>query len=168
MPTNRKITVTAWSEPHTPVVSKKIAHRQFLPPVVIGLAGSLLLHVLVLQTVVLGSRAHKIRPPDVQERGSLLNKPAAKPADALVYIDLPKTGKASDEIDEALAPVRAAIKNSLIFGWKSVRRRVCQWSSRRSNRSRSRSGRRRRTWYDDDSGIAYLARLTKWVGRSGG
>jgi hypothetical protein len=112
--TNRKISVTTWSEAHVPVVANRSAHRQFLPPVVIGFAGSLLLHGLVLQTVVLGSRAHKIRPPEVQEPGSSLNKPEAKPADALVFIDLPKTPNTTEEIYEALASVRAAIKDSPI------------------------------------------------------
>ena len=114
MTTHRKITVAEWSESHVPVVSKRKVHRQFLSPVVIGVAGSLLLHGLVLPAVVLGSRAHKIRPPEVQEPGSSLNKSAPQSADALVFIDLPKTAKTTDEIDEALAFVRTAIKESRI------------------------------------------------------
>ncbi len=108
--TNRKISVTAWNELQDPVISEKRAHRHFWPPGVIGLAGSLLLHGLVLQTVVLGSRANKNRLPEVQEPESSINKPA----DALVFIDLPKTAKTTDEIYEALASVRAAIKDSPI------------------------------------------------------
>ncbi len=110
MATRRKITVTAWSESQDPVVPKRNAPRQLLPPVVIGLAGSLLLHGFVLQTVVWRSEAQKVRPLKVQEPGSLLNNPA----DALVFIDLPKTAKAIDAIDEALASVRAAMKDSPI------------------------------------------------------
>jgi hypothetical protein len=79
-----------------------------------GLAGTLLLRGFVFQTFVLGSRAHKIHPPELQEPGSLLNQSAAKPADALVFIDLPKAAKTTYEIDEALASVRAAIKDSPI------------------------------------------------------
>jgi hypothetical protein len=112
--THRKITVTAWSESQDPVLSAKPAHRQFLPPVVIGLAGSLLLHGLVVQTVVFGSRAHKTRPPEVQEPGSSLSKLAAKPADDLVFVDLPTTAKTTDDLYAALASIRAAIKDSPI------------------------------------------------------
>jgi hypothetical protein len=107
----RKITVTEWSESQNPVIIKKSAPPRFWTPGVIGLAGSLLLHSLVLQTVGLGIRAHKSRPPEIQEPGSSFNKPAGKPADALVFIDAPKTAKATDEIHDALASVRAAIKD---------------------------------------------------------
>ncbi len=112
--TKRQISVTAWSASPVPVVSPRSAHRQYLPPFVIGLVGTLLLHGLVLQTVVLGSRAHRIRPPDVQDPGSSLNKLAATPADALVFIDLPKTTTTTEEIDEALASIRAELKDSPI------------------------------------------------------
>jgi len=108
--THGKMTVTVWSDSLDPVAPQHRAHRPFLPPVAIGLAGSLLLHGLVLQTVVLGSPAYKIPPPEIQQPGSSLNKPA----DALVFIDLPKSAKTTDEIDEALAPIRAAIKDSPI------------------------------------------------------
>lgn len=114
MTTHRKITVAEWSESHASVVSKRNVHRQFLSPIVIGAAGSVLLHGLVLQTVVLASRAHKIRPPEIQEPESSLNNSAPQSADALVFIDLPKTAKTTNEIDEALAFVRAAIKDSPI------------------------------------------------------
>ncbi len=113
MTTHRKMTVTAWSESKDPIISEKRA-RRFWPPSVIGLAGTLLVHGLVLQTVVLGSRAQKIRPPEVQDPRSSLNQSAAKSGDALVFIDLPKIGKTTDEVDDAPASVRAAIKDSPI------------------------------------------------------
>jgi TonB C terminal len=112
--THREITVTAWSESQDPLIPQKPAPQRFLPPGIIGFAGTLLLHGLALQSVLLGSRAHNVRPPEIQEPGSTLNKPAGKPADALVFIDVPKTGKATDEIHDALASVRAAIKDSPI------------------------------------------------------
>jgi TonB C terminal len=108
--THRKMTIATWSDSQVPIAPQQRAHRRFLPPVAIGLAGSLLLHGLVLQTVVLGSGAHKIRPPEILQPGSPLNKPA----DALVFVDLPNSAKTTDEIDEALAPIRAAIKDSPI------------------------------------------------------
>jgi hypothetical protein len=113
--TNRKITIAEWRDPQDPAISQQARpHRRFLPPAVIGLAGTLALHTLALRTVVLGSRAHQIRPPEIQEPGSLLSKSEAKPADALVFIDLPHTLKTTDGLDEALASVRAAIKDGPI------------------------------------------------------
>lgn len=114
MTTKRQISVTAWSASPVPVVFPRSTHRQYLPPFVIGLVGTLLLHGLVLQAVVFGSRAHKVRPPQVQDPGSSLNKTAATTADALVFIDLPKSAKTTDEIDEALASIRAELMDSPI------------------------------------------------------
>ena len=53
-----------------------------------------------------------IRKPEVQEPGSA--RSTAKPAGALVFIELPKTAKTTDDIYEALASVRASLKNSPI------------------------------------------------------
>jgi hypothetical protein len=111
MTIDRKIIVTTWSESQDPVVVETRAPQRFFPPAVIGLLGSLLLHGLAVQTVFLGSPAQRIPGPEVQESGSSLNKPAGKPADALVFIDVPKTAKVTDEIHDALASVRAAIKD---------------------------------------------------------
>jgi hypothetical protein len=112
--TNQKVSVTTWCESQDPVLVKKRVHRQFLPPAVIGLAGTLLLHSLAVHTALLGTRTHKSRPPEVQELGSSLNPLAPKPADVLVLVDIPKTAKTTDEIDAALASVREAIKDSPI------------------------------------------------------
>ena len=114
MTANRQISVSAWSESQDPVLSRKPAPRRFWPPSIIGLAGTLLLHSLALQSALLGSRAHKIRPPEIQEPGLSLNKAEAKPAETLVFIDLPRTAKTTDEISAALVSIRSAIKNTPI------------------------------------------------------
>lgn len=103
---NKKIIVSAWAEAQNPIVLEKRAPRRFWPPSVIGLAGTLLLHSLALQTVVMGTRT-KIRPPEVQEPRSSLSKPA----ETLVIIDIPKTPHTDNEFDGALASVRAVIKD---------------------------------------------------------
>jgi hypothetical protein len=112
--TDRKITVAAWIDSQDPVPPPNRSPRRFLPPGLLGLAGTLLLHSLVLQTVVLGSRAHKIRPPEVQKPGSSLSETGAKPADTLVFIDLQSTANSDDAIAEALASMRAEIKKTPI------------------------------------------------------
>jgi hypothetical protein len=110
--TKRKITVAEWRESQDRVIAEKRAPGRFWPSSVIGLAGTLLLHSLVLQTAFLGGRTQKNHPSKVQEPGSSFHNSAATPADTLVFIDLPKTGRSTGEIDEALAWVRAAIQNS--------------------------------------------------------
>jgi len=106
--TDRKITVTAWIDSQDPVLPPSRTSRRFLPPALFGLAGTLLLHCLALQTVVLGSRARKT-PPEVQEPGSSNNQSAGKPAESLVFVDLSKTANADNLMVDALALARAAI-----------------------------------------------------------
>jgi hypothetical protein len=55
-----------------------------------------------------------MRPPETQEPGSSLKKLTANPAEAFVFVDLPKPSKATDQIYDALALIRAAIKDSPI------------------------------------------------------
>jgi TonB C terminal len=109
--TNKHITVTAWSESQRPIFPGNRTHRRFLPSAVTGLVGTLLLHTFALQTVFLGTRAHKIRPPELQESGSP-TKSEGKPAESLVFIDLPKATSTDNGIVEALASIRAAIKET--------------------------------------------------------
>jgi hypothetical protein len=111
--TDRKITVAAWIDSQDPVPPPNRAHRRFLPPALLGLAGTLLLHGLVLQTVVLGSRAHKT-PPEIRDPGSLLSQSAGNPAESLVFVDLPNTAKADNPMVDAIALARAAIKDTPI------------------------------------------------------
>lgn len=113
MTTEQKISIADWSESQNPINAEKRPPPRFWRPGLIGLVGTLLLHSLVLQTVVLGIRAQKVRPPEVKD-GSSLNKRDAQPADALVFIELSKIAKTTDEIDESLASVRASIKDSPI------------------------------------------------------
>ena len=108
MTANKEITVAAWVEQQRLIVVDKRAQMRFLPPALIGLLGTMLIHTLALQTAFLGSRAHKIRPPEVHEPGSA-NKSAAGPAESLVFIDLPKVTTTDRRVEEALASLRAAM-----------------------------------------------------------
>lgn len=112
--TSRTIAVSEWSESQSPVIREKQSPRWFWPPSVIGLVGTVALHTLVLQSALIGTLAHKIRRPDTQQPGSSLKITDAKPAESLVFIDLPKTASANNEIDQSLAYLRAAIKNTPI------------------------------------------------------
>jgi hypothetical protein len=114
MTSQGKISVSAWSGSQEPITSEKRAHRRFWPSKVIGLVGTLLFHSLALQIVIAESQAHKIRIPEIQNPGSSLNKSGTKPAETLVFVDLPRMTKATDDIDAALAALRAAMKSSPI------------------------------------------------------
>jgi hypothetical protein len=112
--THRPITITTWIESRLPVISERRAPRRLVPPAAIGLAGTLLLHTLVLQTALLGGLAHNIHPPEIQLPGLPLNKTDAKPAESLVFINLSRNANANNEIAQSLAYLRVAIKNTPI------------------------------------------------------
>jgi hypothetical protein len=113
--THRPITIATWIESSIPLVPERRPHKRFLPPVVIGLAGTLLLHTLALQTALTGSLAHKIRPPEIQQPGASLSKSNAKPAESLVFIDLPKTATTDNLVDQSLVYLRMAKKKTPIM-----------------------------------------------------
>ena len=113
MTANKEITVAAWVEPQRLIVVDNRTQMRFLPPALIGLLGTLLIHTFALQTAFVGSRAHKIRPPEIQQPGLAKNS-AAGPTDNLVFIDLPKISSTESRVDEALASVRAVMKSKPI------------------------------------------------------
>ena len=113
MTVNKEIAVAAWFEPSRPIAPAKHVQMRFLPPALIGVLGTLLIHALALQTAFVGSRANKIRPPEVQQPGLAKNS-AAGPTDNLVFIDLPKISSTESGVDEALASLRAAMKSKPI------------------------------------------------------
>jgi hypothetical protein len=110
---NKEITVAAWIEPSRPIALAKRVQLRFFPPALIGLLGTVALHTLALETAFLGSRTNKTQPPEVQEPGSAKNS-AAGPTDNLVFIDLPKIASADSGVDEALASIRATMKEKPI------------------------------------------------------
>jgi hypothetical protein len=112
--TDPKFTVTPWSASQSPIIAATPADKRFLPPAIIGLVGTLLLHAVALQTALTGNQGHKIRAPEIQQPGSSLNKSHATPAESLVFIDLPKTANTNNQIDQSLGYLRAAIKNTPI------------------------------------------------------
>jgi len=90
--THRAIAVSEWSESQDPLIRQGRGPRRFWHPAVIGLAGTLLLHAVALQTAILQGRAHRVPPPEVREFGSSQSK--TTPAESLVFIDLPNPPKA--------------------------------------------------------------------------
>ena len=76
-----------WQDSPPPVVVEKRAPRRFLPPTLIGILGTLLLHALVIQSVPWGS-GPKIKPQESPDLAGALAKFKAEPAESLVLISL--------------------------------------------------------------------------------
>jgi hypothetical protein len=106
--TNGKITVTVWSEPPRSVVAEKRSQPRIGFSGAVGIAGTLLLHSLALQSMLLGSGSHQIKLPAFQTSGSARKQSQGQSAESLILIELP-TITLNDN-----APVRAAIKESPI------------------------------------------------------
>ena len=110
MTTDQTITVSEWIEPPTPVIQEVQPRRWFFPPGIIGLAGTLALHGLVLQTVLVVNRAHRISPPDVPILGSSQHEAGGNPAERLVFISLSGTANSDRGGKDMLAWVKVATK----------------------------------------------------------
>jgi hypothetical protein len=92
-------------------IAESAPQRRFWPPGAIGLVGTLVFHLLAVQSVLLGSRAHKVRPPEVQGPGATLMKSASEPAEALILIEIPTIALAPKLLLDDLASAGSAPKN---------------------------------------------------------
>jgi TonB-like protein len=95
---SQKMDVGDWQDSPRPNVPKIRAPRRFLPPALIGVLGTLLLHAMLIQSVSFASRASKPRP-ETQE--SALSE-STRGADALVLISLPTLANTSNASSESV------------------------------------------------------------------
>lgn len=107
--------VSTWT-PLSPLKTKgSTSRRGFqLSPATAGWIGTLLLHGLVLQTVLLGSRAIKMRPPDVQGSGATNFHAEVSPSETLILLELPSTPEHAHLSLEDLASLGQAPKNLIM------------------------------------------------------
>ena len=111
---NRSIDISPWiPPPMTPKPAPQKPHRT-MSPTVVGLIGTLLVHVLVLQTMVLGYRANKVHPPDRQGAGAAQIQSGAEPMEDLILINIPQTAAADQSTLNELASRGQAMKNPLV------------------------------------------------------
>jgi TonB C terminal len=89
MDSPQNMDVADWQDLPRPPVPERHP-RRFLSPTLIGIAGTLLLHALVIQSVPFGSPGPKVRPPEAQESAALA-KSKTDAAENLVLITLPTT-----------------------------------------------------------------------------
>jgi len=102
MDSSQKMDVVDWQDSPPPLAVEKRASRRFLPPTVIGILGTLLLHALVIQSVPWGS-GPKINRPETPESADALAKAKTDPADSLVLVSLPTA--AASNLTAAQNPV---------------------------------------------------------------
>jgi hypothetical protein len=88
MDSSHKMHVVDWRDSPPQIIAKKRVPRRFLPPTLIGVLGTLLLHALVIQSVPWCS-GPKLKPPETPELADALAKPKADSAEGLVLISLP-------------------------------------------------------------------------------
>jgi hypothetical protein len=89
MDSDKKMDVVDWQDSPPPVVPKKRAPRRFLSPTLIGMLGTFLLHTMVIQSLPLGNRGPKAKPPEAQLTADAASKFKADPTESLVLITLP-------------------------------------------------------------------------------
>lgn len=100
MDSAKKMDVVDWQDSPQPVIASDRAPPRFLPPTLVGILGTLLLHALLIQSVSFASRGTKPKPPESQESANPLSKSAAS-ADSLILISLPTIANASEAVSES-------------------------------------------------------------------
>jgi hypothetical protein len=95
MDSPKNMDIGDWQDSPLPIVPKARIRRQFLPPTLIGIFGTLLLHALVIQSVSFGSRDPKQKWPEAEGSTSARAKSIGD-ADSLVFISLPTSVKANE------------------------------------------------------------------------
>jgi hypothetical protein len=88
MDSRKKMDVVDWQESALSGIPQNGARRRFLSPTLIGVAGTLLLHALLIQSLPFGSPWRKARPPEAQESAAFLAKSKADTEESLVLITL--------------------------------------------------------------------------------
>jgi hypothetical protein len=89
-----KMDVDNWRDSPLPLVPKAKPRRRFLPPTLIGILGTGLLHSMLIQSVAFGTRGAKQKTPETQESASALSK-STDEGERLVLISLPTSANAS-------------------------------------------------------------------------
>lgn len=93
MDSSPRMDVAEWQNSPLPLVPLPTPHRGFLPPALVGIVGTVLLHALLIQSVSFASRGPKPKLPESQESANAFSKYAD--ADNLLLISLPTIANAS-------------------------------------------------------------------------
>jgi hypothetical protein len=96
MDSDKKMDVVDWQDSPLSMAPETRAPRHFLPPTLIGVLGTLLLHAILIQSVSLGSRRPNPKLPDTQDSADVRRK-STTDSDGLVLITLPISAKANQD-----------------------------------------------------------------------
>jgi hypothetical protein len=110
---SQKMDVGDWQNSPLPVVLKARARQRFLPPTLIGILGTALLHVMLIGSVSFGTRGPKSKPPETQEFASALSKFIGEP-ESLVLISLPMIANANQTATRNLVSSLSALSKMKI------------------------------------------------------
>ena len=113
MDSPQKMDIVDWQDSSPPIVVKKRAPRRFLPPTLIGILGTLLLHALIIQSVPWGS-GPKLKLPETPESVEALAKSKSDSAERLVLISLPTAAISNQGAAQNLASSLPDLKNMKI------------------------------------------------------
>ncbi len=106
---------SAWHQNESgPAVRRQSSNSNFSWARALGLMGTVILHASLVQTVILGSRVHKVRPPAVQGPGATLIKGASDPTEALVLLTLSVIDGRNKALEEDLTSVGSASMNQIV------------------------------------------------------
>ncbi len=101
---NPKIDIDDW---HVAVAPKQAtlsaAPEGRWSPTKLGVTGTLLVHLVAVQSVMLGAHARKSHPPEAEGIGATMVKSEAAPSETLVLIDLPQASMSDQSLTEELA-----------------------------------------------------------------
>jgi hypothetical protein len=109
-----RIDVTRWSHNPREAVKKEVGRWRRGSSGTLGLIGTLLVHAIAFQSVLLGTRVHTVRLPDTQGPGATLIQSTRDPAEALILIELPSADMKATPLFEDLASAGFAPKNLLV------------------------------------------------------
>jgi hypothetical protein len=115
MSANRKLVIGTWSHQPVPVIFDHRAPLRLWSPGVIGLIGTLLLHLAIVPSALFGIRTHKVRPSEALGPGATLIKSESPPAETLILIALPPNVKTDQAMLEAPASAGRSPPNPLIM-----------------------------------------------------
>jgi hypothetical protein len=96
-----KIDVVDWQDSPLPIAPETRARRRSLPPTLIGILGTVLLHAMLIQSVSFGAHPPKPKLPETQESANTPSKSTAD-ADSFVFISLPTITKANQDATQNL------------------------------------------------------------------
>ena len=108
-----KIDIDDWHvavEPQAAALSVTPANHW--SPKAAGAIGALLVHLVAFQSVMLGSHARRVHPPNAEGIGATPIKSATAPAETLVLIDLPQASTDDQPLAEELASAGQALRDT--------------------------------------------------------